>query len=590
VDQQVILMSKLHSLRMTTSLGDIARVLGMTPSGLSYILFRQPPTEKYTSFQIPKRSGGTREILAPTAKLKLLQRKLSTLLQDCVEEIDSMAEHEDTLAHGFRRKKSIITNARSHRNRRFVFNLDLADFFSSINFGRVRGFFIHDKNFALDPAVATVIAQIACHDNVLPQGAPCSPVISNLIGKVLDTHLVRLASANACTYSRYADDLTFSTNSKTFPLGIAHHVGNGTETWLPGTQLERLILLSGFTINSGKTSMQYRNSRQVVTGLVVNKKVNIPIDYRRTVRAMVHSYLMTGHYEKYASNRKVVNPAMERQPGTPGQLHGMLGFIDSVDEFNRRLDPSKPRRSGPSSNELMYRRFLIYKDLYAADRPVLICEGETDNFYLSWALRKLASRFPQLVELAPDGKPRRKIRLYRYRHTSTARVLGLNDGGSAVLNKFISTYRGETHRFAGPGQLHPVIILFDNDSGSGAIKNTIANITKLPVHSTDSFWHITKNLYAVTTPVLGNDKESCIEDFFDEATKSVVLGGKSFSTNDNFDTNTHYGKKMFANYVVEPKRDMIDFRGFEPLLRRFVEVIAAHRLRLTNSSVASQPS
>jgi hypothetical protein len=102
-----------------------------------------------------------------------------------------------------------------------VLNIDLEDFFGTVNLGRVRGFFIKERNFALKPRVATVLAQIACHDNALPQGSPCSPVISNLIGHVLDIQLSALARKTGCTYSRYADDITFSTNKQVFPPAIA---------------------------------------------------------------------------------------------------------------------------------------------------------------------------------------------------------------------------------------------------------------------------------------------------------------------------------------------------------------------------------
>jgi hypothetical protein len=81
----------------------------------------------------------------------------------------------------------------------------------------VRGFFVKDRNFALQEKVATVIAQITCHDNELPQGSPCLPVISNLVGHLLDTRLARFAKFHKCTYSRYADDITFSTNRKEYP-------------------------------------------------------------------------------------------------------------------------------------------------------------------------------------------------------------------------------------------------------------------------------------------------------------------------------------------------------------------------------------
>ncbi len=205
-------MKQLDILKSSKILHEVAALLGFKPHMLSFILYIQPNDKKYRQFDIPKRHGGTQQICAPLSGLKLLQQRLSNLLQNCVEEINKDSSQHDKILHGFKRKCSIITNAKEHRNRNYVFNVDLTDFFGSINFGRVRGFLMKDKNFELHADVATVLAQIACHQNALPQGSPCSPVISNLIGHVLDIHLVRLASRNGCSYTRYADDLTFSTN------------------------------------------------------------------------------------------------------------------------------------------------------------------------------------------------------------------------------------------------------------------------------------------------------------------------------------------------------------------------------------------
>src|ERR1700682_6227714 len=163
-------MSRLKSLKSTKTRRGLARLLQFKPSALSYILFKQGTADKYTIFTIPKRKGGTRTIKAPTDALKLMQQRLSDLLQDCAAEINKAKNRKDKIAHGFKRERSIVTNARQHRNRRYVFNIDLENFFPSINFGRVRGYFIRDASFALHEDVATVIAQIACHENELPQG------------------------------------------------------------------------------------------------------------------------------------------------------------------------------------------------------------------------------------------------------------------------------------------------------------------------------------------------------------------------------------------------------------------------------------
>ncbi len=118
-----------------------------------------------------------------------------------------------------------MTNAIMHINQKNVLNIDLKDFFDSFNFGRVRGFFIKNNHFKLDHHIATVIAQIACYDNKLPQGSTCSPVITNLITHSLDIKLASLARKHSCIYSRYADDMTFSTRKSVFPSQIMRQEG-----------------------------------------------------------------------------------------------------------------------------------------------------------------------------------------------------------------------------------------------------------------------------------------------------------------------------------------------------------------------------
>jgi retron-type reverse transcriptase len=285
-------MSKLERLKKTKSLSDLAELLGFTPKGLSYVIHQIPDAKKYRVFDIPKKTGGTRTIKAPVDQLSLLQSRLAELLTECIEELIKDNPRYWAASHGFRKSRTIVSNANAHRKRRYVFNVDIADFFGTINFGRVRGYFIKDNSFGLDPAVATVIAQIACHENALPQGSPCSPVISNLVANILDARLLRLAKASGCTFTRYADDLTFSTNKTIFPSEIAKELA-GAE-WEVGKQLQDLIERSGYTLNIAKTRMSLRQSRQTVTGLVVNEKPNISQDYYRCVRAMCHSVFTTG--------------------------------------------------------------------------------------------------------------------------------------------------------------------------------------------------------------------------------------------------------------------------------------------------------
>jgi RNA-directed DNA polymerase len=290
-------VSLLKKLQSASSLADLADILGYTPSSLAYIIFKLSDKLKYKTFEIPKKGGGTRTISAPVAQLKVLQRRLANVLYQCQVEIDALKPAKKSLSHGFKKSHSIITNAKPHKNRRYVLNLDIADFFPSINFGRVRGFFWKSSDFRLHEDVATVIAQIACHKNSLPQGSPCSPIISNMVAHLLDLRMARIAKGNRCTYSRYADDITFSTNQKDFPKQLAYRdEAVSGSAWHLGSLLIDEIGKAGFSVNASKTRMQCRTSRQTVTGLTVNTKVNVRADYYRKARAMCNSLFGKGTY------------------------------------------------------------------------------------------------------------------------------------------------------------------------------------------------------------------------------------------------------------------------------------------------------
>jgi len=130
-------VSRLDTLKKAKTLGGLARMLHFQPSAVSFILYRIPNHAKYIQFDIPKRNGEARHIKAPEPRLKELQKRLADLLNSCFNEIHK--NHKKSLSHGFRKHHSIVTNAKNHRNRRYVFNIDLEDFFPSIHFGRVRG-------------------------------------------------------------------------------------------------------------------------------------------------------------------------------------------------------------------------------------------------------------------------------------------------------------------------------------------------------------------------------------------------------------------------------------------------------------------
>lgn len=575
-------MSNIKALKAASSLRDLSELLDVRLSLLSYVLYILPKEKKelYSNFSIPKRHGGTREINSPIDSLKFIQQRLSELLQRCWAEIAEKHGHKEDenhqgISHGFKRFHTIMTNGLPHVARRYVFNVDLDDFFGSINFGRVRAFFISNKNFKLNVDVATAIAQIACYKNKLPQGSPCSPVISNFLAHGMDLQLVRVAREEGITYTRYADDLTFSTNLPEFPAGIA--IDMGGHNWQPGPVLSAVVKRSGFSFNPKKTRMQYKDSRQEVTGLTVNKKVNVPTTYRNTVRSMVHSLFRTGKfsfiYKK--KNDAGIYETVNQTEGTRAQLFGMLSYIDQVDRFNAKLDKRAGRVVTQSHGRIkLFRQFLYYDKFYAADRPIIICEGKTDNVYLRCAIKSLASEFPVLA--SAGAKPALKVDFFKYVDRRITDITELN-GGYGGLCKFLKNYHEDLHtqfRFA-PVPKHPVIVFIDNDSGANSVYGKIAGLTKKKKPEAKvPFIHVASNLYVVPTPLGNNGDQTDIEYFFTEDTLSRELHGRKFSKKDEENSDGYYNKATFSLQVVAKESKTIDFSNFRPLLTRIADVIA----------------
>ncbi|MEA3541874.1 MAG: retron Ec67 family RNA-directed DNA polymerase/endonuclease [Pseudomonadota bacterium] len=491
-------MSSLAKLQAAKSLDDLAAILGYKPAALAYLLYHLPDAQKYTAFTIPKRDGTPRAILAPTPKLKLLQRRLANVLYLALADIDKVGSPRRQLSHGFAKHLSIVTNAAVHKRRRYVLNLDIKDFFPSINFGRVRGMFIKDKRFALDPKIATLIAQIACHDHVLPQGSPCSPVISNVVGHLLDIRLVRFAKAQKCTYSRYADDITFSTNAKAFPPDIAAPVAGSEHDWTLGAALLKEIEKAGFEVNPTKTRMQYRGSRQVATGLLVNEKPNVRPEYYRTVRAMCWSLFNSGTYYRMVpaalAGGKAGDPDVPEPATSLAPLQGMLGHVYHVrDQVDTRPSADKKKDATATATRKLYIRFLFYRNFVVAPKPLIIPEGKTDTVYLRAAMEKLTAYHPRLGAM-DKGKFKPALKFMKFSSTIHD-VLQLGNGAGDLFH-FIRRYPDALKRYRHRPLPNPIIVLIDNDDGAkeifGAAKGLgAAHIART---STDPFYRLALSL------------------------------------------------------------------------------------------------
>lgn len=235
----------------------------------------------YTKTRIPKKDGSFRVLYAPDPVLKYVQRQLLKNV------LASMPVSPCALA--YRKKIGLSANASPHCGHRYVMKLDIADFFGSITFLQV-----YQKAFPehlFPPALRTLLTNLCCLNDFLPQGAPTSPYISNLVLKPFDDYMERWCGEREISYTRYCDDMTFSGDFS--PRQVYKKVRG-------------FLLCMGFELNPEKTRVLGRGSRQLVTGIVVNEKPQITKEYRRRIRQEFYyiekfglkEHLKAIHYQK----------------------------------------------------------------------------------------------------------------------------------------------------------------------------------------------------------------------------------------------------------------------------------------------------
>jgi hypothetical protein len=274
-------------------LEELARRLGQPAEALRGFPVR------YLEFSVPKARGGVRKLAAPSPDLKALQR---TILRKV---LGKLTAHE--AATGFERGHSIATNARFHAGQAVVVRMDIRDFFASTPEPRVRKYL---KTIGWGSDAADVLTRLCTHKGGLPQGAPTSPRLSNLVNRDLDRRLRAVADKAGARYTRYADDLTFSFDQDDATavrglIGIAAHV----------------VRECGYTPHYRRKLRVLRaHQRQTVTGLVVNGNagVRLPRETRRWLRAVEH---------RAASGK---DPTL-----TPAQREGWQALVGMVERQGR---------------------------------------------------------------------------------------------------------------------------------------------------------------------------------------------------------------------------------------------------------------
>jgi RNA-directed DNA polymerase len=271
---------------------------------------------EYKHYQLQKRNGGKRDILVPGYFLKMIQKTLNFYLQGYY----LLLKPENSTGFVIQPKQlklesNIVQNANFHIGKKNILNIDLKDFFTSITAARVLELF-QSKHFHFDPNTAVALSLLTTYKGILPTGAPTSPVISNFICLNLDKDILDFCNSKNLTYSRYADDLTFS--SQEF---IDAEIKD---------QLIDIIKNHSFEVNKRKVHFKSSQSKQVVTGLIVNEKVNVDRAFIRKIRAMLHDWEKNGLYTACSKHFNSSTNFMIYSNKFKNKLLGYIQFLGQV--------------------------------------------------------------------------------------------------------------------------------------------------------------------------------------------------------------------------------------------------------------------
>ncbi len=256
------------------------------------------PHRFYKTYKLKKKKNGFRIISIPNVRLKCIQR---WILDNIIYNIPV-----SNIATGFVKEKSILTNAKQHVNKSLVITMDIENFFPSISFERVYNIFYY---YGYTKEVAYILSRICTLNNQLPQGAPTSPYLANIICKKMDKRINQLCRKINASFTRYADDITISGDKN-----IIEYIG----------LISKIIEEEGFRINSLKTRAMYQNRKQMVTGLIVNNKISVPKEKIRKLRQDIYyikKYGVTDHNKKRKCKCKNIKE----------HLYGLAYFIEMVD-------------------------------------------------------------------------------------------------------------------------------------------------------------------------------------------------------------------------------------------------------------------
>ena len=300
---------------------DLATLLQVEYKTLRYLTYHRDVVtfDNYYRFDIPKKSGGKRHIAAPKTELKKAQRQI---LEEILEKIEV-----SEFAHGFIKSKSVVTGAKFHKSGPdLLINMDLENFFPTITFERVRGLF---QSLGYSGYISSLLAMICTYceripveikgetkyiktsERILPQGSPASPMITNIICNKMDKRINGLCKKLGFTYTRYADDMSFSYIGETENLAVGSFLNS----------IKKIIEDEGFNIKKEKTHILRKNNRQYITGIVINnEEIGVPRKWVDILRASIHN----------AEKLKSSGESIPKE--TKMEIKGRIAWLKSVNE------------------------------------------------------------------------------------------------------------------------------------------------------------------------------------------------------------------------------------------------------------------
>lgn len=303
---------KRQNLPVIFDISHLANLMGVSIESLNYYI--KNSNDFYKNYKIRKKSGGFRTISAPSLNLKKIQRWI----------LDNVLVyfHTNECSFGFKKNSNIKYNAQQHTSKEIVYNIDLKDFFPSIS-GQSIYFLFY--NLGYSSSVSFAFMRLLSFNNSLPQGSPCSPCVANIICFNMDNELQSFATKIDATYTRYADDLTFSTNNKL------------TNFKKDTIKIKKIIEYYGFKLNKKKERIQLSYQPQIVTGLIVNDGVKVRRKFKKKIEQEIYYCEKFGVYSHLDRSHKSHKSFYKEY------IYGKVNFLNDIEpeiarDFRKRLD------------------------------------------------------------------------------------------------------------------------------------------------------------------------------------------------------------------------------------------------------------